>query len=59
MTNHVRADVRKRWEAKMQLGACPRCGGDLRREEDLYGQYLQCFQCGHYKDEPKTVESSG
>ena len=28
--------------------ACPRCHtGDLSLAEDIYGKYVQCFQCGH------------
>ena len=28
--------------------ACPRCQtGDLSLAEDMYGKYIQCFQCGH------------
>ena len=29
------------------LKACPRCRGDLYIEEDIFGSYLACFQCGH------------
>ena len=29
------------------LKACPRCQGDLYREEDLFGSYVACIQCGH------------
>ena len=29
------------------LKACPRCHGDLYREEDIFGIYLACLQCGH------------
>jgi hypothetical protein len=28
------------------LKACPRCGGDLHDEQDHYGEYLACIQCG-------------
>jgi Zn ribbon nucleic-acid-binding protein len=28
--------------------ACPRCKlGDLYLNEDIYGKYRQCLQCGH------------
>ncbi|MFH1651432.1 MAG: hypothetical protein ABID87_04970 [Chloroflexota bacterium] len=30
----------------IQFRACKRCGGDVSREEDRYGAYLQCIQCG-------------
>ena len=26
--------------------ACPRCGGDLSIESDVYGVYIACIQCG-------------
>lgn len=26
---------------------CPRCGGDLREESDIYGRYISCVQCGY------------
>ena len=28
--------------------ACPRCTGDLYHDEDRYGSYTSCIQCGHY-----------
>ena len=37
--------VRGARRRRMQLGACPRCGGDVRRVRDIYGTYLQCLQC--------------
>ncbi len=28
--------------------SCPRCTtGDLGLTEDIYGNYMQCFHCGH------------
>ncbi|MBI4199814.1 MAG: hypothetical protein HY535_05025 [Chloroflexi bacterium] len=27
---------------------CPRCGGDLYRDRDMYGRYIACLQCGYY-----------
>lgn len=29
---------------------CPRCGGSLRRESDLYGEYDWCLNCGYHGD---------
>ncbi len=29
------------------LKECPRCGGDLHEESDLYGRYISCVQCGY------------
>ena len=28
--------------------SCPRCHGDLTRDEDMYGHYVACIQCGYY-----------
>jgi hypothetical protein len=30
------------------LKGCPRCNGDLHDNSDVYGNYIDCFQCGHY-----------
>jgi len=30
--------------------ACPKCGGDLTDERDIYGKYLRCQQCGLHRD---------
>ena len=30
------------------LKSCPRCHGDLYDNSDIYGRYIDCFQCGHY-----------
>lgn len=36
-----------------KLKGCPRCnGGDLSREEDQFGPYLTCLQCGFLQDLP-------
>ncbi len=29
---------------------CPKCKGDLYLEEDFYGSFFKCFQCGHLID---------
>jgi|DewCreStandDraft_2_1066082.scaffolds.fasta_scaffold00456_24 ribosomal protein S27AE len=26
---------------------CPRCGGELYLESDIYGLYVSCIQCGY------------
>ena len=36
----------------LQLKSCERCGGDVTTGRDWHGDYLQCLQCGWYKDEP-------
>ena len=39
--------------------ACPRRGGDLHVESDMYGTYVECFQCGHMADcETQPVSAS-
>ena len=32
------------------LKGCGKCKGDLVSEEDLYGSYLKCLQCGRIAD---------
>ena len=32
------------------MRSCPRCGGDLFTDRDVYGEYLQCLQCGYLRD---------
>jgi hypothetical protein len=34
--------------AKWELKKCPRCGGDMFIERDLYGWYEKCLQCSYY-----------
>ena len=34
----------------LTLKACPRCKGDVRLEDDYYGWYEQCIQCGYIHD---------
>ena len=38
----------------MYLKGCPRCGGDLVPESDIYGPYLTCLQCGSMVDQVAT-----
>lgn len=35
-------------ETMFWLKSCPRCQGDLYDSKDIYGSYIDCFQCGHY-----------
>ncbi len=42
---------------KMLLKACPKCRiGDLLLEQDVYGWYVQCIQCGYTKDVAKDMD---
>lgn len=31
-----------------RLKGCPRCGGDMYDDVDVYGAYIACLQCGRY-----------
>ncbi len=42
-------------EPKMWLKACPRCGGDLYEERDVYGKFIACLQCAYYLTEVEEV----
>ncbi len=35
---------------RWKLRGCPRCNGDLHTEEDDYGWYEKCLQCGYARD---------
>ena len=37
----------------LALKGCPRCGGDLHSNRDIYGEYRECLQCGMMQDIPK------
>ena len=36
--------------AMLTAELCPKCGGSILFEEDYYGFYKQCLQCGYLKD---------
>lgn len=36
------------------LKACPRCKGDIYLDQDAYGSFLKCLQCGYHKDAIKN-----
>ncbi len=38
---------------------CPRCGGNIYLEEDSYGGYEHCLQCGYDCDLKNIIESPG
>ncbi len=48
MDSRARRDRRE--DEMLTLRACPRCGGDLHANRDMYGSYTQCLQCGYMKD---------
>lgn len=37
-----------RMRAEFRLKGCPRCGGDMYDDVDVYGAYVACLQCGRY-----------
>ncbi len=39
------------------LKSCPRCQGDMHVNDDLYGRYKECLQCGYMRDieDPEKV----
>lgn len=40
----------------VDLRACTRCRGDLHGNQDRYGEYRQCLQCGYVVDiEPPST----
>ena len=41
--------------SKWKLKSCPRCGGDLLVEKDLYGWSEKCFQCSFSRDLKEVV----
>ena len=36
------------------LKCCPRCKGDIYVENDTYGHFMECLQCGFSRDLPDT-----
>ena len=41
------------------LKCCPRCGGALFRECDIYGCDVECLQCGYIMTRAKLEELIG
>ena len=47
------ADNRKdlgRLNVAVYYRACPRCRGDVQINQDVYGEYKECLQCGYMLD---------
>ena len=42
---------------KWKLRSCPRCGGDMFTDKDLYGLFEQCLQCGYVRYLMKKVQT--
>ena len=34
----------------IRFSACPKCSGDLQLRRDIYGRFVNCFQCGLQQD---------
>ncbi len=34
----------------IRFKGCPRCGGDVRLDQDHYGWFEECLQCGYSRD---------
>ena len=41
------------------LKACARCGGDVYKKSDIYGEYFACIQCGTYLTEAEQARLEG
>lgn len=42
------------------FNACPKCHGDLMMNQDGYGSFVSCLQCGFMRDidvKPSTVKA--
>ena len=46
----------ERSDAMFWFKHCQRCGGDLYHEEDMYGEYVFCLQCGHYIPQSEMMD---
>jgi hypothetical protein len=42
----------------IRLKSCPKCKGDVVIDNDHYGWYEQCIQCGHVTDLPDCIPDS-
>jgi len=42
----------------LYLKACSKCSGDLTLEEDSYGTFLKCPQCGKFAEVTEVNETS-
>ena len=43
-------DHRKKKRGHQIQNSCPRCGGTMLFEEDMYGPYISCLVCGFLYD---------
>ena len=40
------------------LKSCRKCHGDMYKDKDSFGAYLQCIQCGFMYDLPKESSAA-
>jgi tRNA(Ile2) C34 agmatinyltransferase TiaS len=40
----------------IQKTRCPKCGGSMFMDSDVYGWFEQCLQCGYTCDLAKIIE---
>ena len=40
----------------LKFKSCPRCKGDVLLNQDYYGWYEQCLQCGYLRDMGSIME---
>ena len=45
----------------LRLGSCPKCGGALARETDIWGERWVCLACGYAEEieRPRRREDPG
>ena len=43
------------FKTRFYFKACPKCQGDLYLEQDAYGAFRQCLQCGRIVELAATV----
>ena len=41
----------------LTLKGCPRCQGDMNTNKDMYGEYMECLQCG-YKLRDRVIRAA-
>jgi DNA-directed RNA polymerase subunit M/transcription elongation factor TFIIS len=39
--------------------SCPKCRGDMFLDQDVYGSYRQCLQCGKVQDLDTPAAATG
>lgn len=48
----------------VRLKGCTKCGGDITLDNDMYGYYVSCLQCGKVmayldtEDAPQSIDAA-